>query len=143
QSHLQTGHDANLPATGPLSRNLRPYPQFGTVTLIDGTTTSWYDALQTSFKSRYRSATFQVSYTLARSISDGTNDNANSSTDPWHTFGNDDRGFDENDRRHALSWTSTLQLPYGVQVSGIVSVRSGIPWDITARHEQYRKGINS
>src|SRR5206468_53029 len=143
QTHLQTGHDANLPAAGPLSRNLRPYPQFGTVTLIDGTTTSWYDALQTSFKSRYRSATFQVSYTLAKAISDGTNDNANTSTDPWHTFGNDDRGLDENDRRHALSWTPIVQLPYDVQVSAIVSLHTGNPWDITAGQDLNGDGINS
>ena len=143
QSHLQTGHDANLPAAGPLSKNPRPYPQFGTVTLIDGTTTSWYDALQTSFKSRYRGATFQVSYTWAKSISDGTNDNANTSTDPWHTFGNNDRGLDENDRRHALSWSSILQLPYGVQFSAIVSLRTGNPWDITAGQDLNGDGINS
>jgi hypothetical protein len=143
QSHLQTGHDANLPARGPLATNPRPYPQFGTVTLIDGTTSSWYDALQTSFKSRYRSATFQVSYTLAKSISDGTNDNANTSTDPWHTFGNDDRGLDENDRRHALSWTSIVQLPYDIQVSAIVSLHTGNPWDITAGQDLNGDGINS
>jgi hypothetical protein len=143
QTHLQTGHDANLPAKGPLSTNPRPFPQFGTVTLIDGTTTSWYDALQTSFKSRHRAATFQVSYTLARSISDGTNDNANTSTDPWHTFGNDDRGLDENDRRHALSWTSIVQLPYDVQMSAIVSLRTGNPWDITAGQDLNGDGINS
>jgi hypothetical protein len=143
QTHLQTGHDANLPAMGPLSRNPRPYPQFGTVTLIDGTTTSWYNALQTSLKSRYRSAIFQISYTLARSISDGTNDNANSSTDPWHTFGNDDRGLDENDRRHALSWSSIFPLPYGVQVSAIVSLRTGNPWDIQAGQDLNGDGVNS
>src|SRR6266550_1686071 len=143
QSHLQTGHDANLPAVGPLATHPRPYPQFGTVTLIDGTTTSWYDALQTSFKSRHRSATFQVSYTLARSISDGTNDNANTSTDPWHTFGNDDRGLDENDRRHALSWSSIFPLPYGMQVSAIVSLHTGNPWDITAGQDLNGDGINS
>ena len=142
QSHLQTGHDANLPAIGPLATHPRPYPQFGTVTLIDGTTTSWYDALQTSFKSRHRSATFQVSYTLARSISDGTNDNANTSTDPWHTFGNDDRGLDENDRRHALSWSSIFPLPYGMQVSAIVSLRTGNPWDITAGQDLNGDGVN-
>jgi hypothetical protein len=80
---------------------------------------------------------------LAKSISDGTNDNANTSTDPWHTFGNDDRGLDENDRRHALSWTSIMQLPYGVQVSAIVSLRTGNPWDITAGQDLNGDGINS
>ena len=82
QTHLQSGVDANLPATGPLKTNPRPYPQFGSVTLIDGLTTSWYDALQTSLKSRLRSATFQVSYTLAKSVSHGKNDNSSQVSDP-------------------------------------------------------------
>jgi len=113
------------------------------VTLIDGTTTSWYDALQTSFKSRYyKGATFQVSYTLARSISDGTNDNANTSTDPWNTFGNDERGIDENNRAQALSWSSIFQLPFGVQVSAIVSLRTGNPWNITAGTDLNGDGVN-
>ena len=142
QSHLQTGHDANLPAIGPLATHPRPYPQFGTVTLIDGTTTSWYDALQSSFRSRYKSATFQVSYTLARSISDGTNDNANTSTDPWNTFGNDDRGLDENNRTQALSWSSIFQMPYGIQLSAIVSLRTGSPWNITAGQDLNGDGVN-
>jgi hypothetical protein len=142
QRHLQTGHDANLPAIGPLATHPRPYPQFGTVTLIDGTTTSWYDALQSSFRSRYKSATFQVSYTLARSISDGTNDNANTSTDPWNTFGNDDRGLDENNRTQALSWSSIFQMPYGIQLSAIVSLRTGTPWNITAGQDLNGDGVN-
>ena len=142
QSHLQTGHDANLPSAGPLATNPRPFPQFGTVTLIDGTTTSWYDALQSSFRSRYKSATFQVSYTLARSISDGTNDNANTSTDPWNTFGNNDRGIDENNRTHALSWSSIFQMPFGVQLSAIVSFRTGNPWNITAGQDLNGDGVN-
>ena len=142
QSHLQTGHDANLPAIGPLATHPRPYPQFGTVTLIDGTTTSWCDALQSSFRSRYKSATFQVSYTLARSISDGTNDNANTSTDPWNTFGNDDRGLDENNRTQALSWSSIFQMPYGIQLSAIVSLRTGSPWNITAGQDLNGDGVN-
>jgi hypothetical protein len=132
QKDLQTGTDINLPARGPLSSNPRPFSQFSSVTSYDGKRTSWYDSLQTMFKSRYRSATFQVAYTLAKAISDGTDDNASTSTDPFNTFGNDDLGLDENDRRHALTWSSIVQLPYGVQVSGIVSLRTGTPWNITA-----------
>ena len=131
QNDLQTGRDANLPAVGPLATHPRPLPQFSTVTLIAGRTTSTYDALQAQFKSHYRWATFQVSYTLSRAISDGTNDNAGTSVDPFNTFGNNDRGLDENDRRQALSWTSMFQVPFGIQVSAIVSLRNGNPWDIT------------
>lgn len=132
QKDLQTGRDANLPAQGPLSRNRRPYPQFSSVTLINSLTNSTYNALQTQLKRRVGASSWQVSYTWAKAISDNTNDNASFNTDPWNTFGNNDRGLDENDRRHALSVSAITPLPWGVQVASILSLRTGIPWDITA-----------
>jgi hypothetical protein len=132
QKHLQTGRDANLPVRGPLAQNPRPYPQFSSVTLINSLTNSTYNALQTQLKRRVGRSNWQVSYTWSRSISDNTNDNASFNTDPWNTFGNDDRGLDENDRRHALSVSAITPLPWGVQLATIVSLRTGIPWDVTA-----------
>jgi hypothetical protein len=132
QKDLQTGRDANLPARGPLATNRRPYPQFSSVTLINSLTDSTYDALQTQLRRRFRGTTWQVSYTLSKAISKDTNDNASFNTDPWNTFGNDDRGLDENDRRHALSVSVIAPLPWQVQLATIVSLRSGNPWDITA-----------
>jgi len=132
QKDLQTGRDANLPAQGPLSRNPRPYPQFSSVTLINSLTDSSYDALQTQLRRRFKGTTWQVSYTWSKAISDNTNDNASFNTDPFRTFGNDDRGLDENDRRHALSVSAIAPLPWGIQLATIVSLRTGNPWDITA-----------
>lgn len=132
QKDLQTGRDANLPARGPITTNPRPYPQFSSVTLINSLTNSTYDALQLQLKRRHLGANWQVSYTLARAISDNTNDNASFNTDPWNTFGNDDRGLDENDRRHALSVSAITPLPWGIQLATIVSLRTGNPWDVTA-----------
>ncbi len=142
QKDLQTGRDANLPAKGPLSSNPRPYPQFSSVTLINGLTDSTYDALQAQFKSRWKGTRWQISYTFAKAISDGTNDNASFNTDPWNTFGNDDNGLDENDRRHALSVSTIVPLPWGVQVAAIVSLRTGNPWDITAGVDRDGDGNN-
>lgn len=131
QKDLQSGRDANLPAKGPLSTNPRPLPQFSFITLIDAHTTTYYDALQTMFKSRFKGHQLQVSYTLAKSIAHGTNDNASTETDPWNTFGNDNNGLDENDRRHNLSVSTVLRLPYGVQLSAIIGLRKGNPFEIT------------
>ncbi len=142
QTNLQSGQDANLPAIGPLKTNPRPYPQFASVTLINGITTSWYDALQTSLKSRLKWATFQVSYTLAKSVSYGQNDNSSQQSDPFHVLGINDNGPDENDRRHALSWSSIFSLPYDVQLSMIVSLRSGVPWDINSGLDLDGDGIS-
>lgn len=142
QKDLQTGRDANLPARGPLASNPRPYPQFSSVTLINSLTNSSYDALQAQLRKRFKGTTWQVSYTLAKAISDNTNDNASTNTDPWGTFGNDDRGLDENDRRQALSVSAIAPLPWGIQLSTILSLRNGNPWDITAGVDLDRDGNN-
>ena len=142
QQDLQTGRDANLPAVGPIATNPRPYPQFSSVTLINSLTNSNYDALQAQLRRRYRGTNWQVSYTYAKAISDNTNDNASTNTDPWNTFGNDDRGLDENDRRHAFSLSVIAPLPWGIQVATIVSLRNGNPWDVTAGVDLDRDGNN-
>ncbi len=142
QKDLQTGRDANLPARGPLATNPRPYPQFSSVTLINSLTDSSYDALQAQLRRRYRGSTWQVSYTLSKAISNGTNDNASTKSDPWNTFGNDDRGLDENDRRQALSVSVIAPLPLGIQLATIVSLRNGTPWDVIAGVDLDRDGNN-
>ena len=142
QRDLQTGRDANLPAVGPIASNPRPYPQFSSVTLINSLTNSNYDALQAQLRRRYRGTNWQVSYTYAKAISDNTNDNASTNTDPWNTFGNDDRGLDENDRRHAFSLSVIAPLPWGIQLATIVSLRNGNPWDVTAGVDLDRDGNN-
>jgi hypothetical protein len=142
QKDLQTGRDANLPAQGPLTTNPRPYPQFSSVTLINSLTDSTYDAIQAQLRRRYRGTTWQVSYTLSKAISNGTNDNASFETDPWNTFGNNDNGLDENDRRQALSVSVIAPLPWEIQLATIVSLRSGVPWDITAGVDLDRDGNN-
>ncbi len=129
QTDLQSGRDANIP-TGSFSTFYRPYPQFSFVTLIEPLTTSYYDALQAQLNTRAKWVTFRASYTYAKMISDGTNDNANVGSDPLGKLNNDDRGLDENDRRHALSLSAIFALPYGVQLSTIVSLRTGNPWDV-------------
>lgn len=143
QTGLQTGHDGNLPAKGPLATNPRPFPQFGQVTLFDSTTKSYYSALQTQFRTRYKRANFQVSYTWSKTVSDGLDDNSSAVTDPWHNFGNNDRGLDSLDRRHALSWMSLIDLRYGFQISGIVSLRTGPPWNILAGRDLNGDGNNT
>lgn len=142
QKDLQTGRDANLPPRGPLTTNPRPYPQFSSVTLINSLTNSTYDALQAQLRRRFKGTTWQMSYTWSKAISDDTNDNASFNTDPWNTFGNDDSGLDENDRRHALSVSVIAPLPWQIQLATIVSLRSGNPWDITAGVDLDRDGNN-
>jgi hypothetical protein len=131
QVDLQTGRDGNIDPNR-VKPFVRPYPQFSTVTLIEPLTDSLYNALQAQLNSRIRWTTFRVSYTYGKMRSFGTNDNANVSTDPLHLLGNDDNGLDENDRRHALSWSSVFSFKWDIQLAAIISLRSGNPWEINA-----------
>jgi len=131
QSDLQSGRDANIPAE-PGGLFVRPYPQFSFVTLIEPLTESYYDAMQVQLNTRHSWVTARASYTWAKMISNGTNDNANVNTDPLGRLHNDDNGLDENDRRHALSFSATFFLPWDIQVAPIISLRTGNPWEINA-----------
>jgi hypothetical protein len=131
QTGLQTGHDGNLPTIGPLSTHPRPQPQFGSVSIYNSVTSSYYSALQVQVKSQYKRAYTQLAYTWAKVISDGLDDNSAAVSDPFFVYGNNDRGLDEEDRRSALALTSLINLPFGIQASGIVSLLTGPPWNVT------------
>jgi len=131
QTGLQSGYDANLPTVGPLSSHARPLTQYGVVTIFNSTTSAYYSALQMQLKSQYKRASVQAAYTWAKSISDGLDDNSGAISDPFHQYGNNDRGIDEEDLRSTLALTSLLNLPFGIQASGIVSLTTGPPWNVT------------
>lgn len=131
QTYLQSGRDENQPAVGPLSTHPRPLPQYAAVPVFNGTTSAYYTALDVQLRSQFRKASVWASYTWSRSISDGLDDNTDYTTDPYHEYGNNDRGIDEEDRRSDLSLASSVVLPRGFQLSSIVSLLTGPPWNIT------------
>jgi hypothetical protein len=140
QTGLQSGIDANQPAVGPvanpagttgITRIPRPLTQFGVVTLFNSTTSAYYSALQLQVKSQFKRASLQAAYTWSKSISDGFDDNTAATTDPYHLYGNNDRGIDEEDRRSTLALTGLFKLPLGLELSGIVNLTTGPPWNIT------------
>ncbi|WP_263353159.1 TonB-dependent receptor [Acidicapsa acidisoli] len=131
QTYLQTGHDANLPAVGPVSIHPRPLPRFGSVTSFNGTTSAYYSALDVQLKSRFKKASVLASYTWSKSISDGLDDNTSAISDPFHEYGNNDRGFDEEDRRSNLTVSPLVSLPWNFKLSSIVTLMTGTPWNIT------------
>jgi len=144
QTGLQTGHDGNQPTTGPIGKPAgcatggaactpisRPLPQFGATSIFNSTTSSYYSALQLQVKSQYKRAFVQAAYTWSKVISDGFDDNTAATTDPYHLYGNNDRGIDEEDRRSVLALTGTFKLPLDFELSGIVQLATGPPWNIT------------
>ncbi len=125
------GTDRNLPPSGPVGPgNLRPAPGFGIVSVMENFTETWYDALETQLRTRFRGVDqMLVSYTLSRSYRDGVNF--------FGTFRGtqrtpDERGYNDTDQRHNLTFSAATTLPGHVQVSGIVKAVSGSPMLVQA-----------
>jgi hypothetical protein len=123
----QTGStDVNLPPSGAVNAsNPRPVPAFSQVVMLENFTRSWYDALESQWRSRIGSAgSLQVSYTLSRSYLDGV--------DFFTTMRGTqrtphERGYNPSDQRHNLTMAGTLTLPWSTQLSGILKLISGSP----------------
>jgi Carboxypeptidase regulatory-like domain len=128
----QTGStDVNLPPSGALSSaNLRPIATFNQVTMVENFTKSWYDAVETQLRSRIASrGSLQVSYTLSRSYLDGV-DFFTTMRGTQRT--SHERGYNPSDQRHNLTVAGTLDLPWSIQVSGILKLISGSPTKVQA-----------
>jgi outer membrane receptor protein involved in Fe transport len=118
--------DRNLPESGAISAtNPRPVPNFSRVTMIENYSNSWYDALETQLRTRVRGANnLQVSYTLSRSWLDGV--------DFYSTIRGTQRtpqevGYNTTDTRHNLTASASTNLPWRLQLSGIMKLVSGFP----------------
>jgi hypothetical protein len=125
------GTDRNLPPSGPVGpSNPRPVPGFGIVSVMENFTKTWYDALETQLRTRFRGVDqMLVSYTLSRSYRDGVNF--------FGTFRGtqrtpNERGYNDTDQRHNLTFSAATTLPGQVQLSGIVKAVSGSPMLVQA-----------
>ena len=124
------GLDLNLPASGALNAsNPRPVPQFTEVKSLENFTKSWYDAVETQFRTRFgRVDNLRVSYTLSRSWRDGV---THYQTYPGTMRTPNEAGYNE-DNRHNLSVSAAGSLPFGIQLSGILQALSGSPHNVSA-----------
>ncbi len=118
--------DLNLPPSGPISEtNPRPVAGYSTVSVLQNYTKSWYDALETQFRTRFkRIDTLLVSYTLSRSYRDGVEfygDFRGTQRTPH------EQGYNNTDQRHNLTLSAATTLPWGIQISGIGKFISGSP----------------
>lgn len=123
--------DLNLPASGRISAtNPRPVSQFTEVKSLENFTKSWYNAMETQFRTRFKGVdSLTVSYTLSSSKRDGVN---HYQTYPGTMRTPDEKGYSEQDTRHNLSMSAATSLPYGVQLSGILRALSGTPYGVSA-----------
>ena len=120
--------DRNLPASGPA--NPRPVQQFGQVLTLENYSRSWYDALESQFRTRLGSrGTFHASYTLSRSYLDGVDfflTTRGTQSTPH------ERGYNPSDQRHNLTMAGTLVMPWSMELSGVARLISGSPIKVQA-----------
>lgn len=125
------GMDLNLPASGRISAtNPRPVAAFTEVKSLENFTKSWYNALETQFRTRFKGVdNFTVSYTLSSTKRDGVN---HYQTYPGTMRTPHEKGYSEQDTRHNVSMAAAVTLPYGAQFSGILRALSGTPFAVSA-----------
>jgi hypothetical protein len=123
--------DLNLPASGRISAtNPRPVARFTEVKSLENFTKSWYNALETSFRTRMKGIeNLSVSYTLSGTIRDGVN---HYQTYPGTMRTPQEKGYSEQDTRHNVSVAASSTLPYGIEFSGILRALSGTPFGVSA-----------
>jgi hypothetical protein len=132
--NLIAGRDLNQPAASPVPLNLRPNPLFGDITFIESRARSTYDALQLRFEQRLdRGLAMLAAYTLGRSEDDASAffpsggdpnfpQDSNNLAAEW--------GRSNFDVRHRLSVSLSQELPWQMQVSGVVTIQSGRPFTV-------------
>ncbi|MGH9383704.1 MAG: TonB-dependent receptor domain-containing protein, partial [Vicinamibacterales bacterium] len=116
--------DVNLPDQ---TTRVKPYPQFGRVSVWQSTADNTYRALLLKVEKRMTSRyQFLVSYTLSQAKD---NNIVNSLADRYGYFKIERYG--SADRRHRLVTSGIVRLPADVQLSAIGDFRSSLPFSPT------------
>lgn len=116
--------DINAPIAG-----VRPNANYLRVVQYQTTGRSWTNSLLVSLERRSgRGPHFNVSYTLSKAernvedfsfvAQDANNPDA-------------EKAVSNNDRRHQVVTSVVWALPLGIQLSGVLQARSGLPWNVT------------
>ena len=115
--------DRNLPSTGPA--NPRPVQELGQVLTLENYSRSWYDALESQFRTQLGSrSAVHASYTLSRSYLDGVDfflTTRGTQRTPH------ERGYNPSDQRHNLTIAGTFTMPWSIELSGVARLISGSP----------------
>ncbi|HVF23652.1 MAG TPA: TonB-dependent receptor [Pyrinomonadaceae bacterium] len=141
--HLILSRNVNVP-TAPASAgepNLgRPDPNWGNISRFESAGNSYYDGMVVSYNQRTsRWATMRLSYTLSKTIDDAGNFFFSSVQDSFNIRG--DRGRSDNDQRHRLVLSGTLDGPQdkangagrwlrGFQFGYIFTYASRLPFNV-------------
>ena len=133
--------DVNARSAG--TTGLRPLNQFGRILQTQSRGFADYDALlmrlEKRFDNRYM---YMVSYTLA-STHGSVNNSGTQSTVTVSEHPEYDLGPNNSDRRHALVLSGSVLLPYDVQLGGVFTARSTMPFSALAGVDLNGDGNNT
>jgi hypothetical protein len=112
----------------------RALPQFGRILQTQSIGFADYKALLARLEKRFDNRyMYMISYTLMDS--EGLVNNSNGGTQSTVTHAEDinrDLGPNNNDRRHTLVTSGAVLLPYDINLSGVVTFRSTLPFSALA-----------
>lgn len=137
--HLIVSRNVNVPrfsASAGVPNLGRPDPNWGNISRYESSGDSYYNGLVISFNKRAtRWAGLRVSYTLSKAIDDTGNFFFSTPQDNFNL--RDDRGLSDNDQRHRLVISGTLEAPRkskslvrGFQLSYIMTYASRLPFNV-------------
>jgi outer membrane receptor protein involved in Fe transport len=125
------GRDLNWTLTSS-GTYVRTDKRYGTTTFVGNGGSIWYDGLETRVELRQSAnARAGLAYTLSKTKSNtATGLSTGGNTNPFDL--SEDYGPDNNDRRHNLVFDASYLVPkIDVQIAGIASYRSALPWSVT------------
>jgi hypothetical protein len=142
--HLIVQRNVNVP-TAPASAGIpnlgRPDPNWGNISRYESSGDSYYDGLVVSFNQRVGQwASLRASYTLSKTTDDAGNFFFSTPQDNFNIRG--DLGLSDNDQRHRLVVSGSLQAPdklkhegfgrglQGFQLSYVFTCASRLPFNI-------------
>ena len=118
--HVILSRNVNVPTVSAAAGipNLgRPDPNWGNISRFESSGNSWYDGMVVSFNKRAaRWANVRVSYTLSKTMDDAGNFFFSSVQNNFNI--SDDRGLSDNDQRHRLVVSGSLEAPPEAQGHG-------------------------
>jgi len=137
--HLIVSRNVNVPrfpASAGVPNLGRPDPNWGNISRFESSGDSYYNGMVVSFNKRAtRWAGLRVSYTLSKAIDDTGNFFFSSPQDNFNL--RDDRGLSDNDQRHRVVISGTLEAPKtsnnvwrGFQLSYIMTYASRLPFNV-------------
>jgi hypothetical protein len=131
---LIAARDINQPAPSPQPLNLRPNPFLADITSIESRAESQYDSLQLTFSQRLdRGLAFVAAYTLSKSTDDASGFFASAGDPNFPQDSNNlapERGRSNFDVRHRFAASFSYELPWELQLEGIVTLQSGRPFTV-------------